>query len=320
VILSRCPSCDTVFRVTEEQVAARRGMVRCGRCGTAFNALGRLVTPPPAPIVAPDEVRDDKASSADGGERVAAISTTPPRPEHGDGAAPPKPLAMYLQPHEASADAVLPRATARETKSGHAVVAPALTRAFNSAAAFLRNGGSGKERSAHVWVDALSAWLRRHHPMPAWAVAAVALACLAIAQFTYVFRGDIARAWPGTRPMLEAFCAPFGCRVELPRQADLIGIEVSDLQPDRGHADRLILAATLRNRAPFAQSHPYLELTLTDARDRALARRVIAPEEYLGPGAAASAGIPANAEQVVQLVLGTNGVAASGYRLYVFYP
>ncbi|MCK7492109.1 MAG: zinc-ribbon domain-containing protein [Comamonadaceae bacterium] len=43
VILSRCPNCDTVFRVTPEQLTARQGMVRCGRCGTAFSALGALV-------------------------------------------------------------------------------------------------------------------------------------------------------------------------------------------------------------------------------------------------------------------------------------
>ena len=78
MILSRCPNCDTVFRVTPEQLTARQGMVRCGRCGTAFSALGALVTPPPAPAaVVPQVLETDKRSSAGGMEQVAALSEAP---------------------------------------------------------------------------------------------------------------------------------------------------------------------------------------------------------------------------------------------------
>jgi predicted Zn finger-like uncharacterized protein len=39
---SQCPDCQTRFRVTADALRAARGTVRCGRCGSAFDALERL--------------------------------------------------------------------------------------------------------------------------------------------------------------------------------------------------------------------------------------------------------------------------------------
>jgi len=51
---SQCPDCQTRFRVTAAALRAARGTVRCGRCGSAFDALERLSdTTPPAPEEAP---------------------------------------------------------------------------------------------------------------------------------------------------------------------------------------------------------------------------------------------------------------------------
>lgn len=38
-LLTRCPHCDTRFRVTDEQLAIAKGKVRCGNCMEVFNAL-----------------------------------------------------------------------------------------------------------------------------------------------------------------------------------------------------------------------------------------------------------------------------------------
>lgn len=37
-IVTRCPTCETAFRVTPEQLEAANGMVRCGNCIGVFNA------------------------------------------------------------------------------------------------------------------------------------------------------------------------------------------------------------------------------------------------------------------------------------------
>jgi predicted Zn finger-like uncharacterized protein len=61
---SQCPECHTRFRVTAEVLRVARGTVRCGRCGSAFDALDRLSdTVPPARIDA-DQRPDDRGGVA----------------------------------------------------------------------------------------------------------------------------------------------------------------------------------------------------------------------------------------------------------------
>ncbi len=38
-----CPECGTSFRVSQEQLGLRRGLVRCGRCNAVFNAYDTLL-------------------------------------------------------------------------------------------------------------------------------------------------------------------------------------------------------------------------------------------------------------------------------------
>ena len=41
---TKCPNCETAFRVTEEQLAAANGMVRCGKCMGIFNASDNQIS------------------------------------------------------------------------------------------------------------------------------------------------------------------------------------------------------------------------------------------------------------------------------------
>ena len=42
-LVTRCPTCETAFRVTPEQLEIANGMVRCGKCIGVFNALEHQV-------------------------------------------------------------------------------------------------------------------------------------------------------------------------------------------------------------------------------------------------------------------------------------
>jgi len=150
----------------------------------------------------------------------------------------------------------------------------------------------------------------------------IAVAALALQTLLY-FRTEIAVLWPESRAPLAAACDALRCRLGLPRRPDLMSIESSDLQSDSRRENLIVLNASLRNRAPFAQEFPALELTLTDAADRAMVRRVLKPRDYLGPRRAdenEAQGIAAGAEAPVRVFFDTTGVRATGYRLYLFYP
>lgn len=43
---TRCPECQTAFKITVAQLKARDGLVRCGRCDSVFRADLRLFAPP----------------------------------------------------------------------------------------------------------------------------------------------------------------------------------------------------------------------------------------------------------------------------------
>lgn len=58
--LTRCPHCETRFRVTKKQLAAARGKVRCGHCLQVFNAIEHAQPEEPeAPEDEDDLVFDD---------------------------------------------------------------------------------------------------------------------------------------------------------------------------------------------------------------------------------------------------------------------
>lgn len=148
----------------------------------------------------------------------------------------------------------------------------------------------------------------------------VLLVLTLIGQTIFHFRGVIALTTPSTRPALAALSAALGTDIPLPRHVDLVSIEASDLQSEPGRNKQLVLQATLRNRASYAQAYPAIELTLTDSADKPIVRRVFMADEYLAPAQLAEKSFAANADVEVRLWLDASEVKAAGYRLYVFYP
>ena len=153
-----------------------------------------------------------------------------------------------------------------------------------------------------------------------WGIGALILLVLLAGQSAYWFRTELATAVPETRPYLERACRELKCTVPAARQTALLSIESSELQVDKNVPGLLTLNATLRNRAAFPQVHPSIELTLTDADDRPLSRRVLAPADYLGDRLAKEPLFPAVSEHVVRLHIDATAFRPTGYRLFLFHP
>ena len=249
-MITTCPGCRTAFRVTQEQLAAREGRVRCGKCATIFDAREVLQTK--LAEFAP-ESGDQPEDSLPHAKAVAF-----PEPEP-------------VTPHET--DPVFP--VAESERAG-------------------RRAG--------------------------WVAGSTLLVLTLMTQIAFHYRGEIALLFPEMRPTLADLCASLACDVPLPRRAELISIESSDLQADPVNPDVMVLTATLRNRALFAQSHPSIELTLTDSQDQPLARRVLAVKDYLERSTNVEAGFPGNSELPVKMYMEAASLKATGYRLYLFFP
>lgn len=74
MMIVRCPNCQTVFRMRPEQLRAHAGMVRCGQCLTAFNALDHLM----------DEALQPSPSTQGPREPAQPPEASPPTPVDDD--------------------------------------------------------------------------------------------------------------------------------------------------------------------------------------------------------------------------------------------
>jgi predicted Zn finger-like uncharacterized protein len=155
-----------------------------------------------------------------------------------------------------------------------------------------------------------------------WAL--VVLAVLALfAQAAFHYRAELAAGWPITRAALEETCRIAGCEIRLPRQVKLLSIDSYEVRPDPRREGVIVLNAVIRNRAPFAQEYPALQLTLTDEGNRELVSRSVLPREYLEAGRARelmARGIDAGGEATLTVHFDASRTRATGYELVLFYP
>lgn len=306
-LLTRCAHCQTVFRITPEQLQAHGGQVRCGKCMQVFNGVAALVPEteaststaamaapapkPPAPVE-PVVPESPPAVEETGGAPIeAAAEASAELPESQPDASGPETETESEAEPEPESDP----ATAAELPD---------TTATDPANPFIHD----VPEEVAAAPGARRPWL---------AAACVLLGMLLAAQAVFFYRGDIAARHPLARQWLTAACAQLGCSLPLPQASKALLIEASDLQLlDPARPDRIQLTATLRNHAGHDVAYPALDLVLTNANDHTLARRIFLPAEYLG-GRDASTGIAANAELTVRVGLETGDLVAAGFRLAV---
>jgi predicted Zn finger-like uncharacterized protein len=151
-----------------------------------------------------------------------------------------------------------------------------------------------------------------------------ALALIALfAQLAYYFRAELAASVPAARAPLQAACRYLNCEIRLPRLVKLLSIDSYEVRADPRREGVIILNAVIRNRAPFPQEYPVLQLTLTDEANRQLVSRAVSPREYLdaarGPQLI-DRGIDPGAETSLTVYFDASRTRATGYELVLFYP
>jgi predicted Zn finger-like uncharacterized protein len=152
-----------------------------------------------------------------------------------------------------------------------------------------------------------------------WGLAAVLAAVALAGQAAYRYRAEIAALLPEAHAPLVAACERLGCTIALPRRADALSIESSDLQADPRRQNVIVLHVLIRNRSRMPQQYPALELTLTDGGGRPVLRRVLLPKDYVEQERAQD-GIAAGGEAPLRVYLDSSGAPVTSYRLYLFYP
>lgn len=117
------------------------------------------------------------------------------------------------------------------------------------------------------------------------------------------------------RPWLMRLCEAFQCQIAPRRQISDVVIDSSSFNKARGDSYQLTLA--MKNRAATPVAMPAVELTLTDAQDQPVLRRVLLPADMAAPSELAGQGDWATS---LSVIVTTGGARVAGYRLLAFYP
>jgi predicted Zn finger-like uncharacterized protein len=144
-------------------------------------------------------------------------------------------------------------------------------------------------------------------------VALLAAAVLAL-QVVHHHRDTIAARSPSLRASLVSWCRVAGCRIEAPRHIEDVIVESTALTRAPS-PDTFVLAVTLRSRSAVPVTMPSIDLALTDASGRLVARRVLAPRDLN-----AAEVLQPNAEAGLQVLLTAGAAGVVGYTVEIFYP
>ena len=333
-----CPHCASVFRLGADQLDAAQGWVQCSVCGAAFDAHLSLLMEDgsPVPVIEPEPVEaplPEEASyeATEDTQGEAPSEPEPAEPEtvgNGEHIVPQGiaqreapldlPSIILIDPDTSFSDdpGPLPHFQApaspfNEAASAYsATLAPLAPLAPTPPTARVEYANT-MPGTAHIPAAPrrIKTWI--------WIVASLLLLVALLAQTTYFLRDTLVSRLPQTRPAFEQACTVLGCTLSLPKNLALLQIVGSDLQTEA--SGRLKLTLTLGNRASHVQAWPVLVLTLTDQRNRPLARRSFAPSEYLGDAQRIAEGIPPRSEQALNLPLNVRNLAPMGFDLRLTY-
>ena len=148
-----------------------------------------------------------------------------------------------------------------------------------------------------------------------WVLCVLLTGLLAV-QIAWHERDRLAAQTPALRPLLIQLCAALDCELQPYRHIAAVLIDSSGLSKG-GPGDSYQLQVTLKNTSAVDVAMPALELSLTDAQEAVLVRRVLLPDEWGGPAV-----LPAASEWSVRTPVALQGAASqlSGYRVLAFYP
>lgn len=243
-MLTQCPRCKAIFRITQNQLQQAMGKVRCGQCNAIFEGREAQV----------DKMISAKQIPPTTDEQLTVSNTLhPPAAQGGSTEDIPIPNLIAEQG---------PEHDAKEPVAEH----------------FLQHELAGisqaptTENSRHAAAKALAT--------TAAVITILFLALLLTAQVA-LFHKDRWSRQPILAETISSLCTVFGCVNEPVRNLERIEIISRNVISHPTTPNALKISATFANIAALPQPYPLMQVSLTDLQGKVIATRRFMPHEYL---------------------------------------
>lgn len=280
MLITRCPDCQTSFRITVDMLHKADGRVRCGRCETVFSAFNSLA----------DSRTDLKALGAEDITLESAPQSKASIARDSTARA----LDIEEDPGVA-ADAIVDTELISEREVDHVLAT-----------------GDDAEPTP-PWTQ--PARVSRARFRRAWLAAAVLACAVLIGQLAHHFRAELMSAPVVGRPLVALY-ASLGVPIQSttdPSDYEIVNWAAT-ARTDAQEQATLQISAGIHNRSAETRPLPLLFLKLTDRFDNAIGTRYFEPVEYLG-SATGAAVLPPGTTATAHLELVDPGPQAYGFEV-----
>ena len=278
---TRCPACDTVFKIVPDQLKVSSGWVRCGRCAEVFDAASHAVA------------SDDASPWPQSKPQEAVVTSTVAAVK--DPIIAPKNIAIKSINTSTSVGLIPSK---EENSTDLSFVRIAKNKAF-----WQRRNVITSLRAAGVVLAGLLffqvVFSQRNHIAAANPTLKTTFEslCLAIGCRIEPFKN------------IDAF------------KIDSSSFQKSQQTPsDSGQGENFALKLTIKNNTELVVAMPAVELTLTDTNDKPVLRRVLLTKELGFSGDTLAANGDWTGAMAVIVTPSSTKAAITGYRILLFYP
>lgn len=340
---TRCPNCQTYFKISAEQLKKAGGKVRCGQCSKVFNSLGNLLEELPVALADRGKVKPTPPAASPPKPAIAPPPTpSAPKPRPAPVASPPAaptPLPPVKPPPPKPVSAPKP-----------APVVPAQKRVLSDDAIVFDGGeekqiffgadaGETLDLTSEDKIENIQAGpfstvkdLVQYQATDDaggdsysgagnlfWGAGVAVLLLLFIFQYSYYMRDDLAR-YPELRPWIQSLCDIAHCELPLQQNIDLIKLTHRDITSHPRVKGALLINAIIVNNATFSQPFPAMQITLSDINGSVIAKRRFQPNEYLDADVNLRRGMPTDSPIQIGLEIADPGKDAVNFEFNFFYP
>ncbi|MBL3589506.1 MAG: DUF3426 domain-containing protein [gamma proteobacterium endosymbiont of Lamellibrachia anaximandri] len=334
---TQCPHCQTLFRISAEQLTVAAGMARCCQCKSVFNAEDNLRelpstseeptstetkettlaesshTPPPSETEIEEqndglEVEPDYYASGGESQMIDLLEGELPS-EH--FLIPEKKVAPLVDHVEHKNNFVLEDIADEPLDELESVLIsePDELSITNDPAEITATG----QQTATPYPGEQFIEPRKPFSGMLWGVGAIGLLLILGLQLIWQFRSEAIHYESG-RQLLSVMCQALNCTPPQRRDLSRIEIEHRDLRLHPEHPQALSLQLNMINNASFKQPFPQLQLSLFNDAGKLLATRLFEPSEYLPGGISAKSPMPRFRLIEVMMELVDPGEDVTGFK------